>query len=407
MNNTYSKAPTLCLIYIALIFIPAELYWSVGEIRLEPYRVFLILASLVLLPKIIKHQYDKKEIALLIYCGLCAISFIYVHGGKGIQSSLILLLEVFVSYFLGLSIKANIQALKKCISLLMVLFLILAPFGVAEAFDGYRFFHVLFANIAGNFTLDNLGESYFRHGIHRASTVFAHPILYSVIAIMYFSLLFRLYSPVIMLLFSIGIITAAVTSVTSAGLLMIALTLGLYLLQRSKAYIPNIYKLFLWFIAIAYISISMASNRGPVQILIQMLSLNSETAYTRYLQWQFASEDISNHPFFGIGFNEWTRPFWLPPSIDSYWLVTVLQNGVLALVALSVFFICSLKQYWQRFHETNEWLYFCFFCSISAFVLAAFTVDFFDRAQFILFLTMGFYNSFVSKAPPSKRLGTR
>lgn len=404
MNNASSKAPLLCVIYIILIFIPEEFHWLAGQIRLEPYRIFLIFAALLLIPKLIKHKYDRKELALLAYCGLCAVSYIYVHGAQGIQSALILTLEVLISYFIGISINGDLKKLKKCINLIMTFFLILAPFAIIESQNGYRLFHVAFAKMIGTETLEVLSGDYFRHGLYRASTVFSHPILYSVIATMYLSLVFHLYRQPAKALFFFGVATAIITSVTSAGLLMVILIAALYLMQKIKKNIPYIYKIAVTISLLSYTFLSIASNRGPVQVLIQVSSLNPETAYTRYLQWQFASIDIFNNPIFGIGFNEWTRPFWLSSSVDSYWLVTVLQNGIPALLALSTFFILSLKQYWNEFNITSDKLFFCFFVSICAFTLAAFTVDYFDRAQLMLFLTMGLYNSFVSdKALSIKR----
>lgn len=390
---------------ILLAFIPAEMHWNISGVRIEPYRLFLLLACIYLAPRIIRHKYDKKEIFLLGYCALVFISLVYVHGLNGIQSGVINFLEVFIAYFIGLSISGDPLKLRKCTSLLMILFLLLAPFAIIEATNGYRIFHVIAGEITGAPYEETLGDNYFRHGIHRASTIFAHPILYSVIAVMYLPILFRLYTTRKAIIFSGGILVATVTSVTSAGFLMIFLIIGLYIIQKSSKSIPNIYKYIVSGSLVAYLAISIASNRGPIQILIQALSLNPETAYTRYLQWSFAADDISANPIFGIGFNEWTRPFWMPLSVDSYWLLGVLQNGYPALALLAAFFILSLRQYWIKFHSTQEWLFFCLFVSISAFVLAAFTVDYFDRAHLMLYLTMGFYNSFFTKRITSKATG--
>lgn len=397
MTSTHGKAPLLCVIFILLIFIPAGLHWFIGPVRMEAYRLFLIISALFLSPQIVNHKYDRKELALLAYCGWCALSYIYLHKGQGVQSALILLLEVFVSYWIGLQVGGNLHKLRKCVTLIMLLFLCMAPFAMVESQSGYRFFHVLFAGLAGTEVNAYLGESYFRYGLHRASTVFAHPILYSVIAVMYLSLLFRLYQPPLVVLFVFAIMTALVTSVTSAGILMLLMLIGLYLMQKSTRYFPEIFKFTVMLSAGLYVFLSFASNQGPIQLLIKMTSLNTHTAFARYMQWQFASVDISRSPVFGIGFNEWTRPHWMGPSIDSYWLLAALQNGIPALLALSVFFVLSLKAYWQAFHVKGEWLYFCFFLAICSFVLGAFTVDYFDRAQLMLFLTMGFFNSFVSK----------
>ncbi|MEB0028812.1 hypothetical protein QN375_24050 [Pseudomonas sp. MH9.2] len=397
MKRIRAKAPLICLVYILLIFIPAELNWLIGPVRIEAYRLFLIAAALLLASKMMNHKYDRKELALVIFCGLSAISYIYVHNAAGVQSALILILEVFVSYWIGLQVGGNIHKLRGCITLIMTMFLLLVPFAIVESLSGYRSLHVLFATIADTKVDAYLGESYFRHGLHRAGTVFAHPILYSVISVMYIGLLFRLYNLPLIVLFCFAILTAIITSVTSAGLLMLLMLLVLFLMQKSTRYFPSVFKLAVILSGFIFIFLSFASNQGPIQLLIQLTSLNTDTAFARYMQWQFASMEVLRNPIFGIGFNEWARPYWMAASIDSYWLTVMLKSGIPALIALSVFFILSLKAYWQAFQVTREWLYFCFFIAICSFILGAFTVDYFDRAQLMLYLTMGFFNSFVSK----------
>jgi O-antigen ligase len=285
--------------------------------------------------------------------------------------------------------------LKASLTYVLIGLVFLAPFAIIEATNGYRFFHVLTADIFGTETLDNLGYSYFRHGIHRASTIFSHPILYSIIAIMLFPLLYIYRSPLHKTLFFFGIITAMVTSVTSAGILMFASQIGLAMCKKLERIIPLIFKYLVIIVISFYVIVSFASNRGPVLVLIQSLSLNSQTAYTRYQQWIFSFDDIANNPIFGIGFNEWSRPFWMQISIDSFWLMTILQNGSFALLALSTCFIYSMKSYWLYWRLSKDTLFFCFFVSIFSIVFAGFTVDFFDRAQLMVFFFLGVFNSFI------------
>lgn len=243
IRNYKNKTPALCFIYIFLMFIPAELAWFTGDLRIEPYRVFLLLAALGMAKTMLRHKYTQAEFSLIAYCGLSLVSYLYFHGAAGIQTSAILFLEVFASYFVGLGIMGHIARLRKVVSLIMLFFLCLAPFAIYEFNSGERLLHVFFADLAGTQTNLRVTENYIRFGFYRASTIFAHPILYSVTAVMYLSLLFKLYRPPMILLFGFGVAVAVVTTVTSAGILMCCLILGLYTIQKSTRYFPSIYRL--------------------------------------------------------------------------------------------------------------------------------------------------------------------
>ena len=79
----------------------------------------------------------------------------------------------------------------------------------------------------------------------------------------------------------------------------------------------------------------------------------------------------------------------MPLSIDSFWLMTVLQNGYLALLPLCLAFFISMRSYWAAWRLKGELIYFLFFISLFSIVFAGFTVDFFDRAQLMVFFMMG------------------
>jgi hypothetical protein len=394
----------ILIVYVITVFIPMEAFFLIGPLRMEPYRLVLLLVCLISLKNLKPTKGDQPAKYLLMYCMAAFVSFIYVHGMRGIQSSIILFLEVYISYALGMLVFGRKELFAKVLSAILFVFFLLAPFAIVESADGYRFFHVITAELFDNYTMETLGESYYRHGLYRASTVFSHPILYSVIAVMLFPLLYLFRSHVIKLMFSIGILVAMITSVTSAGILMMVSQVGLFACKILERNIPNIFKYVVWVVISFYVVATLASNRGPVLVLIQSLALNSQTAYSRYMQWMFSADDIARNPLFGIGFNEWTRPFWMHISIDSFWLMAVLQNGYLALIPLSLCFIYSMKGYWSLWRGTNDTLYFCFFLSMFSIVFAGFTVDFFDRAQLMVFFFLGVFNSFIESYKYQSRL---
>jgi len=388
----------LCIIYFALMVIPAEVFFQIGSIRMEPYRIFLILTALYLLPKIIKHhQFELHEKALLIYCLWCLFSFIVNHKAAGIQSGIILFLEIFVGYFIGISLGGQLNSLKKFLYVVLAVFAILIPFAITESQDGYRILHVVAASVFNTPVEVYLGDQYFRHGLHRASTIFSHPILYSVCAVATLPLVYFLFGRFKATLMSAGLFVAMITSVTSAGFVMLGIQIILYTAKQLQKTIPSIFKIITYVSIISYIFSSLFSNRGPVLLLIQFVSLNPATSYARYMQWQYAADDVANNPFFGIGFYEWSRPFWMDSSIDSFWLLSALQNGYPASFALGAFVILSSMAHWKTWKKTSNTLFFTFFITFFSIAFAAFTVDFFDRAQLFVFLVFGMCNSFLVK----------
>lgn len=392
-NKTY----IYMLMYIFSILIPMEAYFNVGNVRVELYRILLLLVTPYVFINLNKNKLiGLKEKLLFVFCIYVGVSFYINHGFVKIESGIINFLEVFIGYGLGLLLLGDKNVFKNVFKVFLIVFLTLIPFAVYEAIDGVRFLHIIAADIFGNPVVEELGDSYFRHGIHRASTLFSHPILYSICGVMLFPILFIYFRPLKAVVMGAGILVAMITSVTSAGFLMIAFQFSLYLLKRLSFYIDKIYKIIFITMILLYVFLVISSNRGPILILIQTLALNPATAYARYQQWQFSIDDISSNPFFGIGFHNWSRPFWMSSSVDSFWLNTTLISGYPSLILLLSFFFLSLKEHWsKKDNKSNGHYHFAFFCSISSILFAGLTVDFFDRAQLMVFFIMGIYNSFL------------
>jgi len=393
-----SQAKFWLIAYLLFMIIPAEFYFQLAGIRLEPYRIYLILAFLLfLLPNLNYFNFEKRDVLLLLYTVLCCFGLIFNHGAAGLKSGGIFFLEVFVGYSVGLSVGARIGLFKSVISVVLIFFVLLIPFAILESNTGYRLFHVIAGELSGSEYVEYLGDSYYRRGVHRASTVFSHPILYAICCAVVVPFVFYFYKGAKRYLALIGIATGLYASMTSAAILMVISQYGLHFLRKLQRRFKNIFSIVVYLSLGAYIFLFFASNRGAVLLFISFASLNPQTAYVRYLQWQNASDDISRNFWWGIGLNDWTRPFWMPSSIDSYWLLAMLQNGVFAMVALALFFITLCKGFWKSWRLTGNTIYFMFFTVVFSIIFAGFTVDFFDRAQLFIFFLLGCMASFLKR----------
>ena len=84
------------------------------------------------------------------------------------------------------------------------------------------------------------------------------------------------------------------------------------------------------------------SNRTIFQLIASELSFSSGNAFHRIRIWNNAIDDVYRNPIFGIGLNEWTRPHWMKPSIDNFWLVMALRYGIPGFLLLTLVIVVTL-----------------------------------------------------------------
>jgi O-antigen ligase len=84
----------------------------------------------------------------------------------------------------------------------------------------------------------------------------------------------------------------------------------------------------------------MLSNSGFFNLMVRYASLNTVSAFNRVLIWQFGSRSVAEHPWFGIGYDDWDRPTWMQWdnsfSIDNFWLLIAMRFGLPVAVFLGI-----------------------------------------------------------------------
>jgi O-antigen ligase len=130
--------------------------------------------------------------------------------------------------------------------------------------------------------------------------------------------------------------------------------------------------------------VHFASNRG-LFVLMVIFTLSPASAYNRRLIWEHGIDDVLRSPLFGIRPETWTRPFWMKPSIDNYWLFQAMQGGIPSVLLLLLAIMLIIRQLYRL--PTNSlppaleglrrgWLFL-----IIAMILCGATVHFFDKLQ--------------------------
>lgn len=379
------------VVFILLAMLPSEIHTVLAGVRLEPYRIFLIIYALVNIRGMFASRYERFELLLLLFCIWAIVSFVAVHGGAGVQSGIIRFLEVWTVYYMSRSYSVSYgeAGVKKIVTLVSAIFLIMVPLALLESQTGMRYTHIWAASIFGTDTYPFVGENYFRYGVYRSSVTFDHPILYSVIAMAFAPLAWFLYSGLKRSLFSFAYLVAAYTAMTSAGIAMLLINVVWHFVHRVDQKKPGFFRKLVYGFIFLFILISVASNQGPIKILMKLIALNPATAYARYSQWMYAWDDVMRNKFLGIGFNEWTRPWWMHHSIDSYWLHMAVTHGLISLVILAGFWGLLTRALLIKSKVTGDYRCIVYSGVVTSIIFAGLTVAFFDRAQMFIYLIVG------------------
>ena len=390
----------LIALFILSIFIPVEFHFMAGSLRIEPYRIVLaisLLYGLFNFRKILE-QADLVDILLFVLLGLVFASFFYNHDlQKAFESTGIYAIETLGSFYLA---RLWITTPKRFYNMNMafiVIIVLLFGFGVYESFNHHRILHEWAKAITGNDSLDYrlYTHYYVRLGILRATNVFSHPILYGTIAALFFPFLMLLmfFTYRKRYLFSNVVLFSTMMLTLSSAPLLSLLFQGLSAIVVKFWSGAQRFWLAFGFIFIAGgMFLQAFSNRGFFGILISYLTFNPITGYYRMLQWKYSMHDISNNLLFGIAHHDWTRPAWLTESIDSFWLLLVLQHGIIAgflLFVVSFYAVFHTLNHLHRHHAYTRWMIKSWVLAFTAMILIGFTVDFYGKLQPMFFFFLG------------------
>ena len=258
----------------------------------------------------------------------------------------------------------------------------------SEAVSGQLIIKPFFADIFGalpayqdgNAVGIREGRQQFRLGLLRASGPFSHPIHFGTFLVTILPLFF--YSGLRKWPLYFGVIAGALTffSLSSATFLGLALFAGAALYDKFQRMIANIsWKTFFIVAGLMLLVVQIGSEGGVLRVLIRS-TLDPQTGYFRLLIWEHASRSVELHPWFGIGFTEYARPGWMPPTIDSYWLSMAVRHGlvtsILFLVVLSTT-IVSLIMCNSRMRGADSRIMFGVIITLALVWLLAFTVSYF------------------------------
>ena len=206
---------------------------------------------------------------------------------------------------------------------LVIMVLLTVPFAVFETLTGKPVIIEMIKTVPGLTSFTNMDMDK-RLGLDRVQAVFNHPIHYGLFCSVVFSLTFvalkgRI-SPVRRYVSSAVVVAAGFLALSSGAFLAILLQLGLIFWNTVFARVRIRWVLLVALFGLAYIAIDLLSNRTPIRVFMSYATFSAQTAYWRSLIFEYGTANVWASPVFGIGLNDWVRPYWMgTSSVDNFW----------------------------------------------------------------------------------------
>ena len=324
----------LLIVFLTTLLLP--IFFHVGDLRLSPSRVFLLVAFIPLLLWLLSGGAGRialGDVFMGLHCLWIGVALFANHGAERLPFIGITVVELFGGYLAGRVLIRSAADYRAFFRYFAFALLVLMPFAVFEMLTGRMLISETLEPVASTFPKVLMGDM--RMGFHRAQGVLEHSILWGVFCSIAIANLFYIYrESLAKRLFSSGLATGMTfTSLSAAPLQSVTLQfamIGWGWMTRNAWWTLVILA------AVGYVVIDALSNRTPVTIMIDYLTFDAHNAWIRIHIWNFGMAEVWRNPIFGIGLGEWQRPNWLLGSVDNFWLVVAMRYGLPGFLLLAV-----------------------------------------------------------------------
>lgn len=319
-------SPVLMALFFLSLSIPVP--FEIGTTRLSPDRLFLVLLFIPIVIRWVTRKagpVTRADVLFGLFGFWIVVCLLKHHGFARFPYASVTLIEVFGSYLLGRILIRNIRDFKVFMTCYFAMLALMMPFVIPEFITSEAYLLEIFRDIFGS-SFKDLNHPP-RLGFERAQGVFEHPILFGVFCSLGLAnAIFIWHHSKFKARMIAGLSLFMAFMSLSSGAFLAALAQVLLVLWGKIT--GNKWKLGILLVTGIYVFLTLASNRGPIILLIETLAFNSNTGWTRIVQYNHGSAEALANPIFGIGLNNWRRPWWLGPSVDNFWLLMAMRYGL-------------------------------------------------------------------------------
>ncbi len=338
----------LVLVFYAFLLIAPEASQTIGGVYLPPHRIALILmvgpAFLMLLK-----QPDVRVNFMDIGVGALSLwifaSFMVAYGmEKGVVRGAAAVIDTAIPYFLARVCIRDFVDLRYFLVIVAPGLIFAGSMLTLESLSGQLIVRPAFASVFGNITNFQEGQAAgqvtlvpeFRAGLVRAYGSFAHPILAGVTMLGLLPLYCYSGLKSWPLILGIAACISGVFSMSSAAFLLVILSIFFLIADFAKKFVPIVSWWIISFFGTIVLFVADLATENGIAAFLGRYTLDPQTAFFRRLIWTFAMQNVEKNPWFGLGYERWERPSFMPESIDAHFLLMAVQNGVFVPIMLLV-----------------------------------------------------------------------
>ncbi|WP_086617543.1 O-antigen ligase family protein [Erythrobacter tepidarius] len=314
-----------------IMLLPPQFNIPIGTSVIPPYRFVLLASVFYIVGSRLRGQWRfvLPDALMLVAAVWIWVAFFVVSATfeDFFTASVAQTCDIIIPYFFARSTLRSLRDLRLFLILMAPAFAVTAAIITLESVTKTHIIQPLARSLLG------VGGGYslidYRLGLLRAAGPFPHPILAGVVLSTLLSLYWFSGLRGWPRLVGVGAALASFFTVSSAALLALTSMIVLIIYDWLTERIANIsWRLFFILFGIFVFVAELGTKSGTYSLLVRFGSLNSSSAYYRTLIWRFGKQNVEKHPWFGIGYAEWERPFWMGKSVDHYWLLQAIQVGI-------------------------------------------------------------------------------
>lgn len=317
----------LLMLYVATIFLPGT--FPVGPVVLSPYRLILLAAFVPLFLQLVRGRVGPvtgTDIAVFLLCCWIALTVYLHHGPSRIIFIGTNFAEIFGAYLIGRVLVRSHADYKAFFRYFLIGLLVLLPFALAEMIAGKRLYTELFNHILSTKYVRNKQ----RLGLTRVTLPYSNPIHFGVVCSIAVANVYCIWRDSFLksLRLTGFVVFMTFTSLSSGPLFSVALQITMLAWDRIVHFLKARWFLLAGIGIFTYAVLELALPQGLVRFIVDQVIFNPIGGENRIAIIQYGAAEILRHPLFGIGLNDWARPFWQSSTVDNFWIVLGMRYGL-------------------------------------------------------------------------------
>lgn len=335
------------VLYFLTVLLPVQ--FNVGPLAMTGTRLILLVLVVPLTLRLLAGAYDGVRMAdvfFFLHLLWATVALAVNNPDRVVQNAGSTGIEFLGGYLLGRAYIRNAASFSALIRFLAIAVVVTFPLALYETLTGTSLILKTLDGLPGIRSIADLSIGK-RLGLDRVQLAFAHPIHYGLFCTMAMSLVFiglkQSYPLGRRLLIGAITLASGVLALSSGALLAIVLQLGLIAWATVFHGVKARWWILTALFVTAYVTIDLISNRSAMKVFLSYATFSASTAYWRMLIFEFGMDNVWANPIFGLGLNDWVRPYWMySGSMDNFWLVMAVRYGIPGFLLLAIGYLWTL-----------------------------------------------------------------